>query len=67
MASKRGAEYVRGFDYGVAAAKEVSGKHGWVLAEFNARDLEHAARKRGADAFDKGYAVGYRSVVVRRG
>jgi hypothetical protein len=62
---KKTAEYTRGFDLGVAAARDVTTRHGKVLGEFNARDLELAARRRGADAFDKGYAAGYRSVIGR--
>ena len=60
---KRDAEYVRGFDFGTAAAREVISRHGRILATFNARDLEINARKRGADSFDKGYAAGYRAEV----
>lgn len=64
--SKQSAEYVRGFDFGAAAARDVSSRHGKNLAEFNARDLERSARQRGAGAFDKGYAAGYRSFVGNR-
>ena len=60
---KRDAEYVRGFDFGTAAAREVISEHGRTLAMFNARDLEINARRRGADSFDKGYAAGYRAEV----
>lgn len=63
MPKKRAQEYVRGYNLGALAAREIISKHGRILASFNARDLERAARKRDADAFDKGYAIGYRSVV----
>jgi hypothetical protein len=62
---KQSAEYVRGYDFGVKAARENIAAHGRLLATFNVRDLEISARKRDADAFDKGYAVGYRSIVGR--
>jgi hypothetical protein len=52
-------DYSRGFDLGLAAAREVVAEHGKVLAENNLRDLElHARRTRAS--FDRGYATGYR-------
>lgn len=53
--------YYLGFDYGMAAARENIAKYGLVFADVHGlRALEADARKRGAEAWDKGYAAGYR-------
>lgn len=55
----KGPEYDRGFKHGFDAGTEMRAKYGRSFAEDGARDLARAARKRDADAFDKGYALGY--------
>lgn len=63
MARKKSSEWKRGLKLGCEAAREILSKHGRPLAEKNSGDLTANARRRGADDFDRGYAIGYRSTV----
>lgn len=58
-----GPEYDRGFRHGFDAGSEMRAKYGRSFADHQADVLARSARKRDADVFDKGYALGYRTAL----
>lgn len=66
--SKREPSYYLGFDHGMKVAHEDIDNHGLVFADVHGlRSLEANARKRGTDAWSKGYTAGYRVAYHARG
>jgi hypothetical protein len=64
---KKEPEYLRGYEYGYQACDQTWGKYGRSFADHQAHALEISARKRDAQAFDKGYAKGYRARLSESG
>jgi hypothetical protein len=59
----RGPEYDRGFRHGLDAGTEMRAKYGRAFADHQADVLARSARRRDADVFDKGYALGYQTAL----